>query len=343
VVDEVIVVDTGSTDTTVDLARAAGATVAVRPWDGRFDAARNAALDLARGEWILYIDADERLTATAELRERLAETDAIAGLVRFRTGRHFTRYREYRLFRNRPDIRFRGAIHETMVPDIVRLVADEGAAVIEVPAQIDHHGYDGDQGAKHLRNLPLLQRQIAEDPERIYLWFHLGVVHEGLGDSAAAGAAWAQGVTVARRHLASGLAVMVFAKLALLRLWCGGDAADLVAEMVEHFPADPFTAWVGAHQAMATGRWQEAVPLLERLLEVDGAEFIHSVVAYDERIFGELAAHCLGLCWFHLGDDAQAEHWFAAAADAAPDVEEYRLKRDLAAARARARSQGRLD
>jgi tetratricopeptide (TPR) repeat protein len=334
-VDEIVLVDTGSTDATIDLARAAGAKVTQRPWNDDFAAARNAALDLARGRWILYIDADERLLASAELRDRLATTNAVAGLVRFRAGHHYTRYREYRLFRNRPDIRFHGAIHETMVPDIHRLVAAEGASIEDMPAEIIHLGYDGDQEPKHRRNLPLLQRAVEQDPDRIYLWFHLGVVHEGLGDADAAEAAWARGVAVARRRAEpSVFAVLVYAKLALYRLHVGRPADDLVAELRNWFRDDPLTAWVAAHDAMARGRWIEAIPLLEQLERVDATTLIHPVLAYDERMFGELAAHHLGLCWFHLGDDARAEHWFAIAAEADPSVEEYRLKRQLAAARA---------
>src|ERR1035438_4741785 len=60
--DEVIVVDSGSTDRTVEIARASGATVLQRPWRG-FAAQRNIALDAAHGEWALEVDADERVTA----------------------------------------------------------------------------------------------------------------------------------------------------------------------------------------------------------------------------------------------------------------------------------------
>ncbi|TMK54758.1 MAG: glycosyltransferase family 2 protein [Actinobacteria bacterium] len=335
IVDEIVVVDTGSRDATVAIARGGGARVACLLWRDDFAAARNATLDLARGRWILYIDADERLTAGAELRDELATTNAVAGLVRFQPGRHSTRYREYRLFRNRPDIRFRGAIHETMVPDIQRLVATEGAVVVDMPAEIRHLGYEGDQGPKHRRNLPLLRRAVQNDPDRIYLWFHLGAVHEGLGDADAAAAAWIRGVEVARRQSKpSPLAVLVYAKLAFYRLHSGHAADDLVAELRDYFPHDPLTAWVSAHNAMARGQWNEAVPILEGLARIDATALIHPVLSYDERIFGEFAAHCLGLCWFHLGDNARAEHWFTMAAEAEPDVEEYRLKRQLAAVRA---------
>jgi hypothetical protein len=59
--DEIVVVDSGSTDRTVEIARAAGARVLERAWKG-FAAQRNMALDAARGEWVLEVDADERIT-----------------------------------------------------------------------------------------------------------------------------------------------------------------------------------------------------------------------------------------------------------------------------------------
>ena len=61
-VDEVVVVDTGSVDDTIAIAEAHGARVAHEPWKNDFARCRNRSLDLATGDWILYIDADERVT-----------------------------------------------------------------------------------------------------------------------------------------------------------------------------------------------------------------------------------------------------------------------------------------
>ena len=61
IVDEVVVVDTGSVDETPDIARRFGAVVVHHPWREDFAEARNVSLDRATGRWILYIDADERL------------------------------------------------------------------------------------------------------------------------------------------------------------------------------------------------------------------------------------------------------------------------------------------
>lgn len=59
--DEVIVIDSGSTDRTVELAKAQGAKVAFRAWDDDFAAQRNFALEQTEADWVLYLDADERL------------------------------------------------------------------------------------------------------------------------------------------------------------------------------------------------------------------------------------------------------------------------------------------
>jgi len=75
--DETIVVDSGSRDRTREIAAAAGARVLENPWPG-FSAQRNFALDAACGEWVLEIDADERVTPelAAEVRAFLAEPPA---------------------------------------------------------------------------------------------------------------------------------------------------------------------------------------------------------------------------------------------------------------------------
>lgn len=80
--DEVVVVDSGSRDRTVEIARAAGARVIENRWPG-FAAQRNVALDHARGDWVLEIDADERVTPelAAEIRERLERLPAEVRMV----------------------------------------------------------------------------------------------------------------------------------------------------------------------------------------------------------------------------------------------------------------------
>ena len=78
--DEIIVVDSGSTDGTPDLARAKGVTVATRPWSGYVDQ-KNYAAGLARNDWIFSLDADERIPAAlaAEIRGAARDRTAVRG------------------------------------------------------------------------------------------------------------------------------------------------------------------------------------------------------------------------------------------------------------------------
>src|SRR5207249_3515175 len=80
-VDEIIIVDTGSTDATVELAEAAGAKVFHYPWQDDFAAARNESISHATGKWILWMDADERLApgAAAVIRDAVKRNDFEVG------------------------------------------------------------------------------------------------------------------------------------------------------------------------------------------------------------------------------------------------------------------------
>jgi Glycosyl transferase family 2 len=350
-VDEIVVVDTGSLDATRDIAVRHGARVLSRPWDGDFAAARNHALDACGGRWILYIDADERLSLDGDLRAVLASAtdDVVAATVAFRPTLHSTRFLEHRLMRNRPDVRFRGVIHETMLPDVQRLI-ERGGRVLEAPASIDHLGYEGDLTPKHRRDLPLLRRQAAADPDRTYLWFQLGLVEAGLGHPDQADRDWSTGVAAARvRGPIVTADLPLFAELALFRLNravverdVGPDAApvpvaqvaDLVADMATTHPDDPLTRWVQANVAMADHRWTDAVDALDELVDHPAADGVHPVLAYDRRLFAELAHHALAMCWLHLDQPARAadELRLALARDATN--QEYAVKLALAEARA---------
>ena len=233
IVDDVVVVDTGSHDDSREIAAAHGARVFDLLWQDDFSAARNYAIDQAAGDWILYIDADERAGPYDRrlLASDLADPSLCAVTVRFYPQTGFTAYAEHRLFRRDPRIRFRSAIHETIVPAIDRLLAAGEGQVGASQFTIDHLGYDGDQSAKYERNLPLLLKQVQADPDRLYLWWHLGTVYHGLGRLAEAEAAWREGVRVARGNSVRGPEeALCFIELAKLRLLRGEDALALIRE-----------------------------------------------------------------------------------------------------------------
>lgn len=335
-VDELVVVDTGSVDDSVDIARSFGARSASFPWTGDFAAARNHALDLASGEWILYLDADEWVEPVERdvvLRE-LAEHAEVAALrVWFRHRPGFSRYREHRLWPNRPDVRFVGRIHETMVPDLRRLQAEEGRAIADSAVlSIGHDGYEGDQAAKHRRNLPLLEQRVEELPTRVYLWNHLGQVREALGDLDGALDAWQRGVDVVRRFgVLDRTDVLVYGGLGLARIERGDDVGDLVEEVELLAPWYLTGLWLRAANHRRQGRHREALAPLRRLLAI-GPDPTDETVAYNNAIFTDWAWDALADSLLQVGDRAGAAEVYATAARERPDRLDLRTKsRALAA------------
>ena len=178
VVDEIVVVDTGSTDGTVKAARAGGARVIRQDWTDDFSAARNIALEEAVGDWILVLDADERLEWKdhAAFREPLATDDrwgcllTLVNLLETQTSEVLL----LRLFKNHPAVRYSGIIHESVESALVKVAGDFERAVGRHPARIIHTGYQPERRAekgKDERDIRLLKKQISADPGTPYSWY----------------------------------------------------------------------------------------------------------------------------------------------------------------------------
>lgn len=341
-VDQIVIVDTGSTDASRVIAERFDAEVVAVPWRGDFAAARNEALALARGGWILYIDADERVCPAERslLDPFLADISAVAYTVRFRPKSGYTCYREYRIFRNDPRIRFHGVIHETVLPGLFEVARRDGLRIGQSELAIEHVGYDGDQHWKHVRNLPLLRERVREDPEHVYSWQHLGATLAALGDLEAAEAAWRRGIEVVRRKADVGAADSL-AYIALLRhqLESGVENPALLEEALKRFPDNFLLAWIHGRALMKKGRYADALPLFEGLAAIDPASYCDDRIAYDGRIFGTWAYDSLALCHFRLGRLADSAKYYALAEAATPGNPEYPVKRRLAEARARQASE----
>jgi tetratricopeptide (TPR) repeat protein len=193
-VDEIVVVDTGSRDETREIARRHGARVIEHPWTGSFAEARNVSLAAATGDWLLFLDADEVLVEgdAERLREYAGHTwrEAL-----FLTETSYTgelgdgtaiTHLALRMFRNRPEYRFTGAIHEQIAPALPTAVPGR---VGTSSLRIDHFGYLGDvrrSKEKFTRNLELLKRQEQELGSSPFLHYNIGTEYAGAGDFGAA-------------------------------------------------------------------------------------------------------------------------------------------------------------
>jgi len=328
--DQIVVVDTGSTDDTVAVAQSFGATVLHRPWDGDFSAARNLGLDAIDADWILYIDADEevRNADVAAVRHTLASAEGVAGfLVKFATHVGWTPFWEHRIWRHRDDVRFRGVIHETTVPDLRRIVRDENQRFERIDLFMQHYGYEGDQRVKNERNLPMLLEQVKNAPRRVYLWNHLGRVYDGLGRPDEAEDAFQRGLDIVHEDgLREHVDILVFGSMALHRLRFERDAMPIIQAGLSLDPQHHTLRLALAQQHMTNHQWGDAILALRALIEIDDEALQRSVLAYTRDMFTLWPWRMLAECHFELGDYEQAADAYEQAAHHGGDALEMRTK-----------------
>lgn len=178
---ELIIVDTGSEDDTVEIAKRYTDKVYYHEWNHNFSEMRNITISYASGEWVLIIDGDEVMEETQPIIEFLqANVDKKIGAVAI-TGKsitdetnlnHFSVIITPRLFRNNKHFRYEGTVHnQGMFKGLL----------VELPASLLHYGYLATDkelmDRKFLRTSTLLKKELEKDPENIYYWYQLSVTY----------------------------------------------------------------------------------------------------------------------------------------------------------------------
>lgn len=190
-VDEMVVLDTGSTDETVAIAQSFGATVGSYGWNDDFAAARNVALEQVSGDWVLVLDADEILidAAIPAIRQSIANDNLlVVNLVRHEIGAEQSPYSLVsRLFRRHPAIRFDRPYHALIDDSVVALKEQEPHwQVANLPmVAIAHAGYEPGtiaQQNKAARAQAALEHYLAEHPDDVYAHSKLGAIYVQAGD-----------------------------------------------------------------------------------------------------------------------------------------------------------------
>jgi hypothetical protein len=270
--DELIVVDTGSTDDTVSIARRYGATVSHAPWTGSFAEARNVAIERATGDWILMLDADQRVEATSwdELRRLLHVELPTAFLLRqwnYTESHGDDAYVEHlivRLFPNRPEVRYEGAVHEQIVCSDATLGFQVGRSGVV----LHHDGFRPQYRntiSKAERDRIALEQAVADAPDDGFAFYNLGMTYRSLGlQHEAAGALRRSielGVSGAITSVPPGY--VLHSRIELGRthgaLGEANEAVRLLEAAVRSDPDSP-DAWAGLGAAyVLAGRWTDAL------------------------------------------------------------------------------------
>jgi glycosyltransferase involved in cell wall biosynthesis/Tfp pilus assembly protein PilF len=194
-VDETIVVDTGSTDRTIEIAEAAGARVYRQPWPGDLGRAHDLPLAYANGDWLLTLDGDEVLDPRFDELTELVRDPGLDGVLftvrnyvyhpvpqnrRAIPTHPLTRGASFwspsmnvRLFRNRPAFRHSGRLHQSVLPALRRA----GARIVSTTVPIHHYGllrYDRNKSALYTE---LAEQEVRDRPDDVKARLELGIVH----------------------------------------------------------------------------------------------------------------------------------------------------------------------
>jgi len=186
IADQIVIIDTGSKDRSIAIAREYGAEVHFYKWSDDFSVARNESLKQARCDWILYLDADERIKKLNpfQLKQSLSNLPtSVGGIIctiesvhsKLTGGKEMHRGGYPRLFRNLgyPKIHFKGRVHEQITPSL----KDNNLNIVPSDVVIEHLGYDRsreEMEKKVKRNYKLLLDHVREEPLNGYAWYQLG-------------------------------------------------------------------------------------------------------------------------------------------------------------------------
>jgi len=306
-IDELVVVDTGSRDRTVEIAESHGAKVLRHSWHGDFSAARNAGLELARSDWILVLDADEivakedhsALRAMASTGEKVAYRfvtrnygydSRLAGWVSCRAddpyARGFTGWHpsvKVRMFPNGSGIRFSGRVHELVHDSIERLGIPRRTS--DVPIHHYGRGLAGLSERKQLQYLELGRKKTVDNPTDPKAYFELGNVLAEMGRFDQAAVEYQTSIRL------SGGSPAALAALGSVRYYqgCYADAADLYRQSLNSDPNQPETRRNLATSLISLGDYaaarRELAELIAEYSNLHNVFYLNGIATYRQGEF----------------------------------------------------------
>ncbi len=335
-VDEMIVVDTGSTDRTVEIAESYGARVYHHPWENNFGKHRNQSIHYATGDWLLILDADEKIDkATAHLlKKAVRQTDAVSISVIVRSyleGKSY--YNESispRLFKNGMGFHYVGFVHNQPVIK---------GKIEMYPVVIWHYGYDLDDEKKKKkkeRSLKLLIEQAKQFPDDTPTHHHLSMTYFSMAE-------WDMAIQEALKTIEmvkkKGLKdagyswtyyVLTGSMFQLGRI---DEAKEWALKGLEFFDKTPDLFFLLAEISFKKRNHAKTLEYgreffrLKELLKENPSEFgfvVFETVNREWKVY-----HSMGYAYLSLNDRENAFHFLKESVNTAPDLTKNELRQEI--------------
>lgn len=281
VVDEIVLVDTGSIDSTPEIGRRNGARLISHKWKNDFSEARNAGLEAASGQWILVLDADEELDA--DTRKRLpavvgsSEADGVEIIVRsLMPETDVLKYEDtriVRLFRNNRLYRYTLPIHE----QIRSSIEEVGGTIVPSGMVIMHYGYmnravSGKENRGE-RNLRILNEATKQSPDNPYFHYQIGVTLMSTGKKNEAYEELKKVLGLDYGRMGSAVLDRFYMKISQLALDKdeNAQAVKYASRSLDYNPDNRISMYVKAVGLLATNRIADGYQTLMKIQENPGS------------------------------------------------------------------------
>ena len=326
VADEILVVDTGSSDGTRETATGLGARVVSFDWADDFAAACNFALDQVTTDWVLWVNPDEVLDPLGRPALAAALTNRRAFAYRLRVQQQLREdrpaygvaNRQVRLFRHDPELRFRHRLHPEFVTPPEELAAARRLEVGTLDVVVVRHAYLSRPTPDRVRwVVRLLEAELKDRPGQLAFQIELGRNllflndprgHEVLGEAADAVRRQADDPVPPNPEVGSLLEYLLTVSPEQSRGPLTRDDARMLA--ARWFVHTPPVVWAVAGERFAARDYINAAGLLQRLVEMGQTGMYDATREFDPSIIGPAALLNLGLCHLHLGAWAKAGECF---------------------------------
>ncbi|MFE4573234.1 glycosyltransferase [Paenibacillus chitinolyticus] len=315
-VSEIIIVDTGSTDQTVEIAKQYTDKIFYFEWINDFAAARNYALDQATGEYILHLDADEYLQEGRDNLKGDLDKDFYFLRIRNQLGMGHAEIHQFvRLFRNHPSLRYEGTIHEQ-----INLEKNANMSNAFMETLINHDGYLEEvvkDKNKAKRNMDIIKEALKTEPTS-FNYYNLGLQHLHSGHYEQAIDAFKKSYALANNQTFTPRMLNLLIK-SLIELKRFKEALEVATDCIKLFPEDTDMLYQVGIIYTHLKYMEDAKNSFEKCLEI-GEERAGLSFNHNEGTGSYLASTKLSSLYLVDGDHEKAQKYFLMAVEKAPDL-----------------------